>query len=638
MIKLGRRFLRSGGEVFPVEVSQHDSTHIRLEFDWRPGSNWVALKDEIKFGMQGAKFNADSKCWTAQICPRNRFVLNYLDAETSNPYDVFDRQVQPYETCTRQLYAHQKTMLAHVLDKRQCILAAEMGTGKTLVVIEALEIVKPRLAWYIAPKFALQAIYLEFTKWRAKVRPTFLSYEQMKKIVSNWESGKLAPDFLVFDESAYVKSPNSDRSQYAQGLADGIRTDHESLDEGRGPYIVLMSGAPAPKSPKDWWKQCEIACPGYLRESHPVKFEQRLALIRQETSFAGGSYPKLVTWWDDPNKCKVCGQDVDVPDHRQGLTPHYHAYEKSIDEVGKLYRRLKGLVYIIRKKDCLDLPDKIYREVACPIDAGMKRAMNTIVRTSETTIKALTRLRELSDGFQYRTDIDETQHVKCDRCKGTGMVIEYEPEREITCPVCDGTGTTNKEVRKADLVATPKDAALVDLLEECEETGRIVIYAGFTASVDRCVELCKKQKWSVIRVDGRGVWTSEPMQNPLEVFQLPMTNPKGVTIPRLAFVAHPATAKTALTLTASSMIVYFSNTFIGDDRIQSEDRIHRIGMDVNRGATIVDLLHLPADKYVLDNLKKKRKLQSITLGEFQYEIQGYIDKSDSDKSKEGGVQ
>jgi hypothetical protein len=40
-------------------------------------------------------------------------------------------------------------------------------------------------------------------------------------------------------------------------------------------------------------------------------------------------------------------------------------------------------------------------------------------------------------------------------------------------------------------------------------------------------------------------------------------------------------------------------------------------MDVNRGATIVDLLHLPTDQYVLDNLIKKKILQAATMGELQ---------------------
>ena len=38
-------------------------------------------------------------------------------------------------------------------------------------------------------------------------------------------------------------------------------------------------------------------------------------------------------------------------------------------------------------------------------------------------------------------------------------------------------------------------------------------------------------------------------------------------------------------------------------------------MDTNRGATIVDLVHLPTDQLVLDNLQKKKRLQALTMGE-----------------------
>jgi hypothetical protein len=51
--------------------------------------------------------------------------------------------------------------------------------------------------------------------------------------------------------------------------------------------------------------------------------------------------------------------------------------------------------------------------------------------------------------------------------------------------------------------------------------------------------------------------------------------------------------------------------------MQAEDRIHRIGMDKNRGALIIDLIHLPTDQLVLDNLKKKKALQSMTMGELE---------------------
>ena len=75
-----------------------------------------------------------------------------------------------------------------------------------------------------------------------------------------------------------------------------------------------------------------------------------------------------------------------------------------------------------------------------------------------------------------------------------------------------------------------------------------------------------------------------------------------------------------ITLTASPTICYYSNDFNAESRIQSEDRIHRPGMDVNLGATIIDLIHLPSDLLVLKNLQKKRDLQGLTLGEMKQAI------------------
>ena len=38
-------------------------------------------------------------------------------------------------------------------------------------------------------------------------------------------------------------------------------------------------------------------------------------------------------------------------------------------------------------------------------------------------------------------------------------------------------------------------------------------------------------------------------------------------------------------------------------------------MDKNRGATVYDIIHLPTDKLVLDNLQKKRRMEKVTMGE-----------------------
>lgn len=64
------------------------------------------------------------------------------------------------------------------------------------------------------------------------------------------------------------------------------------------------------------------------------------------------------------------------------------------------------------------------------------------------------------------------------------------------------------------------------------------------------------------------------------------------------------------------MALYYSNDFNGEARAQSEDRGHRPGMDMNKGFTIIDIFHLPSDEKVYQNLKQKRKLELMTLGEF----------------------
>ena len=83
--------------------------------------------------------------------------------------------------------------------------------------------------------------------------------------------------------------------------------------------------------------------------------------------------------------------------------------------------------------------------------------------------------------------------------------------------------------------------------------------------------------------------------------------------PRVNFVGHPESAGEGITLTRSPAIVYYSNDFNFKSRAQSEDRIHRIGMDVNRGATIYDLCCLETDYMILEILRAKKRLQHMTL-------------------------
>ena len=99
--------------------------------------------------------------------------------------------------------------------------------------------------------------------------------------------------------------------------------------------------------------------------------------------------------------------------------------------------------------------------------------------------------------------------------------------------------------------------------------------------------------------------------------------------PRVAFCANPESGGMSLTLVEARTAVYWSNHWKPEYRVQSEDRIHRMGMDLNLGCLIVDLIHFPSDERVLDVIRANRKLELMTMGELmdgvQWEAAGDVD-------------
>ena len=641
------------------------------------------LIEEIKV-MANRKWHgydkpAPQKLWSVLNNQRNRFQLAYLayqgDRSLPNPYARYDCPLQEIDFDRKEPYAHQIETARCFLTRHGCIAAEEMGLGKTLADIMSMEWIKANsLAqslqgyygkdmpdedrfWYVAPKAVLEAIERELRHWNSKVRPRLMTYEGLVKIMKDWQAGNVAPQVVTFDEASKVKNHTAQRSIAAKGLADGIRNDW-----GDNHYVWLLTGTPAPRAPDDWWWLCEIACPGFLREGDIYSFRGRLAVIEQKDSVAGGSYPELVTWRDDAKKCQVCGQ---LESHENHLPAGdaalfgksdslWHDYQPGKNEIELLYKRMQGLVIIKFKKDCLELPEKRFIIADLKPSPSLVRTANLLVKTATTVIEGLTRLRELADGFQYINVPKGRQ--PCDRCNGTKVAFEYQekpnscpeckdlnledptnqcsfhhPEVEkiqIVCPSCDENGTVIRYERTEKTVETPKDTELENDLESMIEVGRLVVFAGFTASVEKCTRIAMKKGWATIQLTGKG-WIGRnadgsPMldEDYLSVFQDWKDTPSpttGICYPLVCFCADPQSGGMGITLTAACMSIFYSNSFNGEARTQATDRIHRPGMDLNRGATIKDYCLLPQDYKVRDNLLRKRKLELMSLGELVVE-------------------
>ena len=90
-------------------------------------------------------------------------------------------------------------------------------------------------------------------------------------------------------------------------------------------------------------------------------------------------------------------------------------------------------------------------------------------------------------------------------------------------------------------------------------------------------------------------------------------------------VANPASAGTGLNLQGScNRVLYYSNSFNAIDRWQSEDRVHRIGTVGTVQYT--DLVGKGSpDRYIMRNLRSKKSISDLALGDIQQLILGDLD-------------
>jgi SNF2 family DNA or RNA helicase len=236
--------------------------------------------------------------------------------------------------------------------------------------------------------------------------------------------------------------------------------------------------------------------------------------------------------------------------------------------VEELLERIKPYCDVIRKEDMKGMPDKTYtvREVkATPAQVKackeLAREMKTTLGDKEISVQnaleAMLRFQQIAGGF--------------------------EP---------DGT----------PLPTNPKMSELVALLDEFD--GKALIWARYLPELN-AIEAELEKNWPGSTLKMSGAVKSEDRQPMVDQFQ---TDPK-----KRFFIANQSTGGIGLTLTAATLSVYYSNTFSLEDRLQSEDRNHRIGQEYP--VTYVDLKSdLKVDQMLLDALTNKKSLSEYVSG------------------------
>jgi SNF2 family DNA or RNA helicase len=149
---------------------------------------------------------------------------------------------------------------------------------------------------------------------------------------------------------------------------------------------------------------------------------------------------------------------------------------------------------------------------------------------------------------------------------------------------------------------------LKELLEITDELqGKAIIWASYTHDIQQIADSLRDRFGPEAVATYYGATAQDERQEIVERFQDKLN-------PLRFFVGQPRTGGYGITLTAANTVVYYSNSYDLEIRLQSEDRAHRIGQ--NNKVTYIDLVSPDTiDEKILKALRGKIDLAGKVLGE-----------------------
>lgn len=413
------------------------------------------------------------------------------------------------------------------------------NTGKTKVMLDLIGYYLPKIREHKKPALIVCPVSVMYN-WERQVkihRPELkvkvLSGNGTKKseglqfdadlYVVNYESVWRVFDalnavkwgFMVLDESTRIKNRGTKQARAILKLGSSASRRY------------ILTGTPSPNSPLELFNQ--------IRFLDPNLFGHNWYFFRDRYCLMGG----------------------------------YGGYQVlGFRNLSELATKISGISYRVLKSECLDLPDKIYKQYRLPMSEKQAKAYKelseelvteiagTEIRT-EVVLAKLTKLRQIASGFVY-LDGKEAHHFE------------------------------NNKIEK-----------LKELLTEHGLSHKFVVWVSFKEEINLIVKLLNELKMAFEFLDG-----SVSQENRAKRIQEFQEN-ANVRV----FLANQRSGGIGIDLFAADYCVFFSNDYSPEIRLQAEDRLHRIGQ--RNHVTYIDLISRGSiDSIILRMLSSKQDVSN----------------------------
>jgi len=462
-------------------------------------------------------------------------------------------------------YAHQLSALEKSWDKKEFAYFMEMGTGKSKVLVDNMAILydkgKINGALIIAPKGV-------YRNWYSQEIPNHLASHIDNKTILWTATTSKAKDKeyqLLFksDLDLHILIMNVEAFSTKKGLefATKFLNCHNSLiavDES------TTIKTPTAKRTKAILALGRLAKYRRILTGSPVT-KSPLDLYTQ-CGFLDGYLLGFDSYYAFRNRYATM-LDRNFGGRRVQIVGGY----KRLDELSE---KLKPFSDRVLKEDCLDLPEKTYVERQVELTDEQKTLYSTMKSAALASLKG-----KMATAPHILTQMMRLHQITCGHLKNDDDSI---------------TEIKNNRIN-----------SLLELLDEIE--GKAIIWANYVYDINQIVNAVAKKYGDNSIVQYYGAVPAEQRQKNIEKFQDPNS-------PVRFFVGNPQTGGYGITLTAANNVIYYSNGYDLEKRLQSEDRAHRIGQ--KKAVTYVDLITpKTVDEKIRKALRKKINIATQIMGE-----------------------